>query len=89
MNLEFFEKFKENILKINEVSLQLMKYGTQFAMGVILIGLATYLINYRQYIFNYLGEQYGIHIMIAGVSLFVQFVIGGLVLDIVQKRRQN
>jgi len=87
--LEILQKLKTGISNLNETSLKLMKHGAQFAVGVCLTGLAAYIINSRMYIFNYSGEQFAIHIMLAGVSLFMQFIIGGLVLDIFQKRRQN
>jgi len=87
MYLEFLKKFKESVLNMNEVSLKLINHGLQLAVGVCLIGLGTYIINKQLYIFNFLGEQFGMHIMLAGGSLFTQFIIGGIILDIIQKRR--
>ncbi|MCL2838407.1 MAG: hypothetical protein FWE04_04985 [Oscillospiraceae bacterium] len=85
--MTFFEKFKKCVSDMNKTAAKLIKYGILFALGICLIGVATYLLNWHLYIFNYLGKQFGIHIITAGISLFSQFVIGGLVLDIIQKRR--
>ena len=74
-------------MSLSETSLKIMKYGLQSAAAVSLVGLATYILNHRANIFNYLGEQLSIYIILAGVSLFVQFIIGGLILDTMQKRR--
>jgi len=83
----FFEKLKKCVANMNEIPKKIIKYGASLAVGICLIGIATYIINYRMDIFNYLGEQFGTHIVFAGMSLLAQFVIGGLVADIVLKRR--
>jgi len=85
--LKFFEKLKNSFSNMSEVPKKLIKYGVPFAIGICVIGFVTYIINYRMSIFNYLGEQFGIHIIVAGMSLLAQFVIGGLLADIILKRR--
>ena len=85
--MNFFEKLKKSVLSLNETSLKIMKYGLQFAVGVSFIGLVAYILNNRARGFNFFCEQLSIYIILAGVSLFVQFIIGGLILDSVQKRR--
>ena len=82
--MEFFGKLKTSFLSLNETSLKLIKYGILSAVVVCLIGL----IISRTNIFDYLSEQFGIHIIMAGVSLFTQFIIGGLILDIAKKRQK-
>jgi len=82
-----FEKLKKSVLNLSEFSLKIMKHGLQFAAGVSFVGLVAYILNYRTHTFNHLGEQLSVYIILAGVSLFVQFIIGGLILDSVQKRR--
>jgi len=87
--LEILQKLKMGVSNLNETSLKLMKYGAQFAVCVCLIGLISYISNSRMYIFNDFGEQFAIHTILAGASLFMQFIIGGIVLDIFQKRRSG
>ena len=85
--MKFFEKLKNSFANMSAAPKKVIKYGVPFSVGVCVIGLATYIINQRMSIFNYLGEQFGIHIIVAGMSLLAQFVIGGLLGDIILKRR--
>ena len=87
--MRFFKKFKESVFAMNETSQKLIKHGLQLAVGISLIGTAAFLFNKQAYIFNYMGEQYSVYIIAAGASLFAQFIIGGLVLDIWQKKRAS
>ena len=85
--MNFFIKLKKCVSTMNEMPKKIVKYGASLAIGICLIGFITYIINSRMSIFNYLGEQFGTHIIFAGMGLLVQFVIGGLVADIILKRR--
>ena len=87
--MEFLKKLKISILNLSEISVKIIKYGLAFAVSVCALGMAIYIMNRQLFIFNYLGEAFGVHIMLAGVGLVVQFVIGALIIDVIQKRRNG
>ena len=64
------------------ISVKLMLYGTKLAFGVLIIGIAAFEYN-DIFIGSIETETYGIRLVQAAFSLFVQFIIGGLVLDCV------
>ena len=76
----------ESLCKMNEISIKTIKYGLQFSVGISFIGFVIYLINKNMYIFNYSGEGFGIQMILAGLMLFVEFITGGIFLDIILKR---
>jgi len=87
--MNFLKMCRDSFAELCGVSVKLIKHGSQFAAGICLIGITILAVNHRMYIINYAGEQYGANIVMAGVSLLVQFIIGGIVLDVLLKRAKG
>lgn len=66
--------------KMSAPSSLLMTYGTKTALGVLLIGIFAYKYN-QWFIGGYANEVFCINIIQAAFSLFVQFILGGIILD--------
>ncbi len=66
--------------RMSVASMLLMSYGTKTALGVLLIGIFAYKYN-QWFIGGYANEVFCITIIQAAFSLFVQFILGGIILD--------
>ena len=62
----------------------LISYGTKLALGVLIIGICAYKYN-EHFIGGYANGILCIKLIQAAFSLFVQFIIGGIMLDCAQK----
>lgn len=72
---------------ISDVSLKTMFYGTKLALGVLLIGITAYLYNEYFMGSRYLNTIFCLSIIQSAFSLFVQFIIGGLIFDCVNLKK--
>ena len=72
--------------KMSDISARMMLYGVKFAFGVLVIGIIAYEYNQRC-VGGYANSMMCIEIIRASFSLFVQFVIGGIILDCALKNR--
>lgn len=83
-----FKKLIINFRKMSDVSLKMMYYGTQLSLGVLIIGIWAF--GYNKYTFagNYFNAEICIEIVRSAFSLFVQFIIGGLIFDCVSAKRR-
>lgn len=70
----------ENLEKIMPEAEKMMYYGTKLALGVLLIGFFAYKYN-QWHIGSYENTVFCIEIVRSAFSLFVQFIIGGIILD--------
>ena len=79
-------KFIKNCQNISQVALNLMKYGILLALGVLILGV--FVCKYNEaFIGGYINHEIGIGVVQAGISLFVQFIIGGIAFDCVSYRK--
>lgn len=80
--------FVDAVKNLSIVAVKLMFYGTEAALGIIVIGVLSYL----AYIICLGGGYYCASVCIAliqtGVSIFVLFMLGGITFDCVEKRRK-
>lgn len=81
-----------NLLKVmNKMSPEAAKlifYGLKLATGVLVIGFAAYKYN-QLYIGSYEAGIICIETVKAAFSLFVQFILGGIILDCARKNGKN
>ena len=80
------KRFSEMLGKITDASGKLMLYGIKLALGVLIIGIIAYKYN-QQFIGGYANEMFCIELIRAAFSLFVQFIIGGIILDCAVRNR--
>lgn len=77
--------FFKMVNKMSPEAAKLIFYGLKLATGVLVLGFAAYKYN-QLYIGSYTGGVICLETVKAAFSLFVQFIIGGITLDCVQKR---
>ncbi len=81
-------KLKLNCENISSVALKMMLYGTMLALGVLILGI--FVCKYNElFIGGYINNKIGIMIVQSALSLFVQFIIGGIIFDCVSKSRKK
>ncbi len=80
------KRFSEMLGKITDVSGRLMLYGIKLAFGVLMIGIIAYKYN-QWFVGGYANEMFCIELIRAAFSLFVQFIIGGIILDCAVQNR--
>ncbi len=80
------KRFFEVLNNASTDSLKLMFYGAGLSFGVLLIGFLAYLFN-KVFMWNYQNGMLSIELIRSGFSLFVQFVLGGIILDCVLKNK--
>lgn len=73
---------------ISNIALKTMFYGTKLSLGVLLIGVMAYFYNEFFLDGRYLNTIFCITIIQAAFSLFVQFIIGGLIFDCVSIKKK-
>lgn len=84
-------RLKMNCENISPIAIKMMLYGTMLALGVLILGV--FVCKYNElFIGGYTNHKIGIAVVQAGVSLFIQFIIGGIIFDCVshgknEKRR--
>ena len=78
-------RFFEILGKMTDESGKLMLYGIKLAFGVLIIGIIAYKYN-QWFVGGYANEMFCIELIRAAFSLFVQFIIGGLILDCAVQR---
>ena len=78
-----FKIMRRAVENMSFISLKLIYYGLQLAVGVLVIGM----LAYSEFMGSYINEELSKMIINAGVSLFVQFTIGGIVYDIIEKKK--
>lgn len=77
-------EFIKMVNKMSPEAAKLIFYGLKFATGVLVLGFVAYKYN-QLYIESYEAGVMCIEIVKAAFSLFVQFIIGGIAVDCVQK----
>lgn len=78
-------KFLNNVKELSPEAAKLMFFGTKLAFGVLLIGFLAYKYNQR-FVGDYVTRMNCLELVRAGVSLLVQFITGGLILDCVVRK---
>ncbi|AUG57793.1 MAG TPA: hypothetical protein DCE02_00255 [Ruminiclostridium sp.] len=81
------KKIVQEFDKINKYSKAIIKYGTQISLGLLLIGTIILVSNNRLIPYDSYLRLIGIEISKASFAILAQAVIGGLVLDYVNRRR--
>ncbi len=81
------KKLKTSLKNISKISLLMMLNGTRLALGILILGIGLCKYNER-FIGGYGNNQMGIYLVCAAISLFVQFIIGGLAFDCVKASRR-
>lgn len=76
----------ENLDKMLPEAVKLMYYGTKLALGVLLIGFFAYKYN-QWYVGSYENGVFCLELVRSAFSLFVQFIIGGIILDCARKSK--
>ncbi len=76
--------FLDTFNKLSPYAAKLIYYGLKLATGVLIIGFTAYKYN-QLYIGSYAGGVICLEIVKAAFSLFVQFIIGGIILDCARK----
>lgn len=72
---------------ISKISLQIMFYGTKLALGVLIIGILAHVYNNAVLGGRYPNTVFCLYVIQAAFSLFVQFIIGGLIFDCVNAKK--
>lgn len=72
---------------ISSIALKTMLYGTKMSLGVLLIGIFAYLYNEAFLGGRYLNTVFSLTVIRSAFSLFVQFIIGGLIFDCVHAKK--
>ena len=80
------KKVAESARQMSPTAIKMMYYGVITALGVLIIGIIGYRYNEIAYSADYNNAEMCIGVVQAGFSLFVQFLIGGLIFDCVQKK---
>ena len=81
-------RLKINCENMSNVSFKMMLYGTMLALGVLILGIFVCKYN-EMFIGGYMNNKIGIMIVQSALSLFVQFIIGGIIYDCVSKSRKK
>ena len=74
----------ELLQKMSGAAAYLIYYGVKLAIGVLVLGITVYFYNKRFLGNGALNAEYALRIIQAAFSLFVQFIIGGLIFDCVR-----
>ena len=81
-------KFIINCRNISQIALDLIRYGVMLALGVLILGI--FVCKYNQiFIGGYINHEVGISVVQSGISFFVQFIIGGIILDCVNYNKNK
>lgn len=80
------KKAAANFEQMSPIAVKMMYYGVITALGVLIIGIFGYEYNEYMYSGDYNNAQMCIGVVQAGFSLFVQFLIGGLIFDCVKRK---
>jgi len=73
--------------KMSDIALKLMFYGTKTSFGILIIGILAYRYNILVLGNRYTNTVFCLTIIQAAYSLFVQFIIGGLIFDCVYSKK--
>jgi len=78
----FFETFS----KMSETPKKMMTWGVRFSLFVLLVGIFAYKYN-QWFVGEYESSIISLKIVQAAFSLFVQFILGGIILDCVTGKK--
>lgn len=74
----------ELLQRMSSAAAYMIYYGVKFAIGVLVLGIVVYFYNKRFLGNGVLNSEYALRIIQAAFSLFVQFIMGGLIFDCVK-----
>lgn len=81
--------FVDAVKNLSTVAVKLMFYGTEAALGIIVIGVLAYLAYSICLNGGYYCTETCITLIRTGISIFVLFMLGGITFDCVEKRRNS
>ncbi len=79
--------FVDAVKNLSAVAVKMMFYGTETALGIIIIGVLSYLAYAICLGGGYYCTSTCITLIRTGVSIFVLFMLGGITFDCVEKRQ--
>ncbi|HHX18070.1 MAG TPA: hypothetical protein GX727_04335 [Clostridium sp.] len=81
------KKIVQEFDKINKYSKAIIKHGTQISLGLLLVGTIILISNNRLFPYDSYLRFIGIEISKNSFVILAQAVIGGLLLDYINRRR--
>ena len=83
-----FHRLLSSLKNMSRTSVLLMFYGIRLALGVLVIGIIAHLYNEYFLCSRYTNTIFCITVIQAAFSLFVQFIIGGLIFDCISSAKR-